>query len=213
MSLAKWKEREKQERQNDIIKAARKLFADKGFEVSLDEIAKEVGLGKSTLYLYFKNKESLYFAVVLRGIRIWAEMIKKEVKKGYTGLERLILYKNANREFSIKYPDYFRLLYSPTSIKKTFDMDKMTSSQEFQEVREIFKEIMFIGIDSIQKGINEGEIRSDVDPTEAAVLLSVIYNGKVNMGDWAKELLEGRGIDDEKFNEDIGDLFLHMLKK
>ena len=213
MSLAKWKERERQERQNDIIKAARKLFADKGFEVSLDEIAKEVGLGKSTLYLYFKNKESLYFAVVLRGIRIWAEMIKKEVKKGNTGLKKLILYENANREFSNEYPDYFRLLYSPTSIKKTFDMDKMTSSQEFQEVRETFKEIMFIGIDSIQKGINEGEIRSDVDPTEAAVLLSVIYNGNVNMGDWAKELLKGRGIDDEKFNEDIGDLFLHMLKK
>lgn len=92
-------------------------------------------------------------------------------------------------------------------------MDRMTSSQEFQEVRETFKEIMFIGIDSIQKGINEGEIRSNVDPTEAAVLLSVIYNGNVNMGDWAKELLKDQGIDDEKFNEDIGDLFLHMLKK
>ena len=66
MSLAKWKEREKEQRQNDIINAARKLFADKDFdEVSMDEIAREVGLGKSTLYLYFKNKESLYFAVDL----------------------------------------------------------------------------------------------------------------------------------------------------
>ncbi|MDI6725309.1 MAG: helix-turn-helix domain-containing protein, partial [Methanobacterium sp.] len=52
MSLAKWKEREREQRQIDIIKAARKLFADKGFDVSMDEIAKEVGLGKSTLYLY-----------------------------------------------------------------------------------------------------------------------------------------------------------------
>lgn len=214
MALTKWKEREREQRQNDIIDAARKLLADRDFDqVSMDEIAGQIGLGKSTLYLYFKNKESLYFAIVLRGIRIWAEMVKKEVKKGNTGLKKLILYENANREFSNEYPDYFRLLYSPTSIKKTFDMDKMTSSQEFQEVRETFKEIMFIGIDSIQKGINEGEIRSDVDPTEAAVLLSVIYNGNVNMGDWAKELLKGRGIDDEKFNEDIGDLFLHMLKK
>lgn len=213
MSLAKWKEREREQRQNDIIKAARKLFADKGFEVSLDEVAKEVGLGKSTLYLYFKNKESLYFAVVLRGIRIWAEMVKKEVKKGNTGLEKFVLYGNANREFSNKYPDYFRLLYSPTSIKKQFDMDKMTSSEEFQEVRETFKEIMFRGIDSIQKGIDDGEIRPDVDPTEAAILLSVIYNGKVNMGDWAKELLESRGIDEQKFSEDIGDYFLRMLMK
>ena len=214
MSLAKWKEREREQRRNDIIDAARKLFADKDFdEVSMNEIAGKVGLGKSTLYLYFKNKESLYFAVVLRGTRIWAEMVKEEVKKGNTGLEKLIFYGNANRRFSNEYPDYFRLLYSPTSIKKQFDMDKMTSSGEFQEVRELFKEIMFIGIDSIEKGRDEGEIRSDVDPTEAAILLSVIYNGKVNMGDWAKELLESRGIDEQKFGTDIGDFFLHMLKK
>ena len=214
MSLAKWKEREREQRRNDIIDAARKLFADKDFdEVSMDEIAKEVGLGKSTLYLYFKNKESLYFAVVLRGTRIWAEMVKEEVKKENTGLEKLILYGNANREFSNKYPDYFRLLYSPTSIKKQFDMDKMNSSEEFQEVRELFKEIMFIGIDSIQKGIDEGEIRPDVDPVEAAILLSVIFNGKVNMGDWSKEMLESKGIDEQKFSKDIGDLFLHMLMK
>lgn len=214
MSLAEWKEKEREQRQNYIIEAARKLLALKGFnEVSMDEIAREVGLGKSTLYLYFKNKESLYFAVVLRGIRIWVEMVKEGVKKGNTGLEKLTLYGNVNREFSNKYPDYFRLLYSPTSIKKQFDRDKMNSSEEFREVRELFKEIMSIGIDSIQKGIDEGQIRPDVDPTEAAILLSVIYNGKVNMGDWAKELLENRGIDEHRFAKDIGDLFLHMLMK
>nr|WP_319374631.1 TetR/AcrR family transcriptional regulator [uncultured Methanobacterium sp.] len=214
MSLAEWKEREKQQRQNDIIDAARKLFAEKNFdEVSMNEIAKKVGLGKGTLYLYFKNKESLYFAVVSRGTRIWAEMVKKEVEKGNNGLEKLKLYVNANKEFSNEYPDYFRLLYSPSLIKKQFDMEKMTSSQEFQEVRELFKEIMLIGIDSIQKGADEGKIRSDVDPTEAAILLSVIYNGKVNMGDWAKELLENKGMDEHKFTSDIGDFFLHMLMK
>ena len=214
MSLAKWKEREREQRQNDIIDAARKLLAHRDFiEISMEEIAREVGLGKSTLYLYFKNKESLYFAIVLRGIRIWAANVKEEVKKGKTGLEKFRLYGNANRDFSNKYPDYFRLLYSPTSIKKQFDMDKMTSSEEFQEVRELFREIMLIGIDSIQKGIDEGEIRPDVDPTEAAILLSVIYNGKSNMGDWAKELLENRGIDEQKFGNDIGDLFLHILVK
>ena len=214
MSLAKWKEREREQRQNDIIDAARKLLAAKDFnEVSMDEIAREIGLGKSTLYLYFKNKESLYFAVVLRGTRIWAEMVKEKVKKGNTGLEKLILYEKANRGFSNQYPDYFRLLYSPTSIKKQLDMDKMSSSEEFQEVRELFKEIMFIGIDSIQKGIDGGEIRPDVDPVEAAVLLSVIFNGRVNMGDWSKEILESRGIDEQKFTKDTGNLFLHMLMK
>ena len=68
----------------------------------------------------------------------------------------------------------------------------MNSSEEFQEVRGLFKEIMSVGIESIQKGIDSGEIRPDVDPVEAAILLSVIFNGKVNMGDWAKEMLENR---------------------
>jgi AcrR family transcriptional regulator len=214
MALAEWKERERKQRQNDIINATRKLLGDKDFdEVSMDEIAREIGLGKSTLYLYFKNKESLYFAVVLRGIRIWSEMIKEEVKEGSTGLEKLKLYGYANQRFSHEYPDYFKLLYSPTSIKKQFDMDKMNSSEEFQEVRELFKEIMSTGIDSIQKGIDDGEIREDVDPVEAAILLSIIFNGKVNMGDWSKELLKTNGIDEQKFSQDIGDLFLHMLIK
>jgi TetR/AcrR family transcriptional regulator len=212
MSLGKWKEREKEQRQNDIINAARKLFADRDFdEVSMDEIAEDIGLGKSTLYLYFKNKEALYFAIELRGIQIWVEMVKEEVKKGNTGLEKLILYINATKEFSKKYPNCLRMLYSPTNNKKQFDMNKLNSSEEFQEVGGLFKELMFIGIDSIQTGINDGEIRPDVDPVGATILLSVIINGIVNMGSWSKEILESKGINEQKFTNDTGDLFLHML--
>ncbi|WP_048189982.1 TetR/AcrR family transcriptional regulator [Methanobacterium sp. SMA-27] len=214
MSLGKWKEREREQRRNDIINAARKLFVDRDFdEVSMDEIAENIGLGKSTLYLYFKNKEALYFAIELRGIQIWVEMVKEEVKKGKTGLEKLILYINATREFSKKYPNCLRMLYSPTNNKKQFDMNKLNSSEEFQEVRGLFKELMFIGIDSIQTGKNDGEIRPDVDPVEATVLLSVIINGMVNMGSWSKEILESKGINEQKFTNDTGDLFLHMLSE
>ena len=214
MSLGKWKEREKEQRRNDIIESARKFFADRDFdEVSMDEIAKDIGLGKSTLYLYFKNKEALFFAIELRGIQIWFEMVKQEVKKGETGLEKLRLYINATREFSKKYPNCLRMLYSPTSNKTQFDEDKLNSSEEFQEVRELFKELMFMGIDLIQTGINDGEIRSEVDPVEAIILLSVIINGTVNMGSWSKEILESKGIDEQKFTDDAGDLFLHMLSE
>jgi hypothetical protein len=92
-------------------------------------------------------------------------------------------------------------------------MEKMENSQEFQEVRKVFKDILTVGIDAIQKASEEGTIRKEVDPVEAIILLSIIYNGRVNMGDWSKELLNSRGIDDEKFNNDIGDFFLQMLTK
>lgn len=214
MSLAKWKEREKKERQNDIINASRKLINEKDFdEISMDEIAREIGLGKSTLYLYFKNKESLYFAIVLKGIKIWEKMVKEAVNDDKNGLNKLISFKNANKDFSNRYPEYFRLLYSPTSIKKQFDMEKMNNSAEFQEVRKIFKEILSVGIDATQEALDSGDIREGIDPVEAIIFLSIIYNGRVNMGDWSKELLNNRGIDDEMFNNDIGDFFLQILKK
>lgn len=214
MSLTKWKEREKEQRRNDIINAAKKLFIGKDFdEVSMDEIAEEVGLGKSTLYLYFKNKEALYFAVVLRGVRVWVEMVKEEVKKGTTGLEKLKLYENANKEFSNKYPDYLRMMYSPKSNKKQFNMDNMDSSEEYKELRGLLKELMLIIVNSVQMGINDGEIWSEVDPVEVAVLMSLISHGMANMGSLNKEMLEGKGIDEQKFSMDVGNLFLRMLIK
>ena len=57
MSLAKWKEREKEQRRNDIIDAARKLLAYRDIdEVSMNEIAKEVGLGKVRFIFILKIK-------------------------------------------------------------------------------------------------------------------------------------------------------------
>jgi TetR/AcrR family transcriptional regulator len=214
MSMGKWKEREKEQRRNDIINAARKFFADKDFdEVSMDKIAEDIGLGKSTLYLYFKNKEALYFAIELRGIQIWVQMVKEEIEKGTTGLEKLKLYINATKNFSDKYPNCLRMLYSPTNNKNQFDTNKLNSSEEFKEVRALFKELMSIGIDSIQLGIDDGEIGPDVDPVEAIILLSVIINGLVNMGSWSKDILENNGIEEQKFTNDAEDLFLSMLKK
>lgn len=67
MATADRKEREKEQRKNVILDAAEKLFFSKGFDsVSMEEIAKEVELGKGTLYLYFKSKDSLFFAIISR---------------------------------------------------------------------------------------------------------------------------------------------------
>ena len=58
------KEREKIERKNSILNAAKKVFAQKGFEkATLDEIAEEAEFGKGTLYNYFKNNTISYYVL------------------------------------------------------------------------------------------------------------------------------------------------------
>ena len=58
--------REKVEQREDaIIKAARRTFAQRGFaKTTMAEIARQSGVADGTLYLYFKNKEDLARAVV-----------------------------------------------------------------------------------------------------------------------------------------------------
>ena len=57
------------EKLEEILEAASQVFAQKDFhEVLIDEIAEVGGIGKGTVYRYFRTKEDLYFAVILRGL-------------------------------------------------------------------------------------------------------------------------------------------------
>jgi AcrR family transcriptional regulator len=67
LSIKEIKKREKEQRREYILDKAEKLFFSLDYDnVSMNQIAQEVGLHKATLYLYFNNKESIYFAIVLR---------------------------------------------------------------------------------------------------------------------------------------------------
>jgi AcrR family transcriptional regulator len=64
MPARRWRRRA-EDRPREICAAALEVFAEKGFAAArLDEIAKRAGVSKGTLYLYFKDKEELFRAVV-----------------------------------------------------------------------------------------------------------------------------------------------------
>jgi AcrR family transcriptional regulator len=62
-------QRRAEDRPREFCAAALDIFAEKGFAAAkLDEIAKSAGVSKGTLYLYFKDKEELFRAVVREAI-------------------------------------------------------------------------------------------------------------------------------------------------
>jgi TetR/AcrR family transcriptional regulator len=211
VSIKELKIKEKEERRKYIINIAQNLFMDKDYDaVLMNDIANEVGVNKATLYNYFKNKEALYFAVVLRGVQILDEMVKKEVKKGNTGFEKLLLFGDANCEFTHKYPDYLGLLYSPQANK--LDINNVNGSEEYKEVKELLKELLFIMRDSIQFGVDDGTIRQDVDPVEAAILISLISQSMSNMSCVHRDVLESKGISGQRFAMDVRGFIQYMLQ-
>lgn len=53
------------DRKNQIIRAAAKRFARHGLnKTTLDEVARDIRIGKATIYHYFTSKDDLYFATL-----------------------------------------------------------------------------------------------------------------------------------------------------
>ncbi len=73
-----------------ILKVAEKVFAEKGFHAAkVDDIARQAGVAKGTVYLYFKSKEQLFFKTIEFMIREMLESIKKQLIEISDPLERL----------------------------------------------------------------------------------------------------------------------------
>jgi len=79
-----------EQRKNQILDAATIVFSEKGYNrANTDEIARKAGLGKGTLYRYFKDKKDIFFSVVDRGLdRLKGNMLK-EVENIENPLKRI----------------------------------------------------------------------------------------------------------------------------
>lgn len=72
----------KEDRPRELVGAARDIFAEKGFAATrLEDIATRAGVSKGTIYLYFKNKEALFKAVIEAGLAPVVETIETATAK------------------------------------------------------------------------------------------------------------------------------------
>lgn len=85
--------KEAEERRNEILDAAERLFETKGFDnTSISDILKETGIARGTLYYHFQSKEELLDAVIGRMIeRQTAEARKIADRKEIPILQRFTM--------------------------------------------------------------------------------------------------------------------------
>ena len=168
MGITERREREKEQRKNDIIDAAERVFFEKGHEIAtMDDVANEAELSKGTLYLYFKNKEDLYLAIHLRGNKILHSLFEKAVKNEKSGIEKTRSIGAAYVEYFQQYPDYFNaMLYY-----ESHDIDFADQNSVAAECLLEGKTTMDFLIDSIEIGIKDGTIRPDIDSVKTALCL------------------------------------------
>ena len=168
MGIVERREREREQRRNDIIDAAEKVFFSKSMiTATMDEVAEVAELSKGTLYLYFKSKEDLYFAINARGLRILEQMFRDALTKSSIGLEKIRATGQTYYEFYKKYPDYFHAMIYYDLRENKSNIDESCAEECFDQGEKTLQVVA----EAIQIGIQDGSIRADVDPFKTAVIL------------------------------------------
>jgi AcrR family transcriptional regulator len=73
-----------------ILKIAQEIFSKYGYKkTTLDDIANAVRKGKSSLYYYFKSKEDLFQAVVMKEVELLAKELDKVVNRNTDPIDKL----------------------------------------------------------------------------------------------------------------------------
>lgn len=178
MGITERREREKGQRRNDIIDAAERIFFSKGRALAtMDDVAEEAELSKGTLYLYFKSKEELYLAMNLRGLKILAGLFREAIAKDETGIEKIKAIGQAYLQFYKKHPDYFNaLLYFESQ-----EMDLENQKSVACECHDHGEMALNIVADALRVGIEDGTIRSDINPLSTAVALWGQISGLIQL--------------------------------
>ena len=77
----------------EFLTAAQKLFQQYGFQkTTMEDIAKAIGKGKSTLYYYYKSKSEVFQDVIIREADEVINSVFEATQKASSAVEKLQIY-------------------------------------------------------------------------------------------------------------------------
>ncbi len=168
------KEREYLVHRGEILSAAEKVFAAKGFfPTTMSEIAETAEFGTGTLYKYFKSKEDLYFTLIDEKTDEINRLVKSELLQKTSAIERIKKVLGLQLEFIERNRDFFRIYTSEGSRFEWTVKDELGKG-----IHEKMVTYIHILAEVMNQGIEGGEFRA-LNPMELAHALVGIVNSYI----------------------------------
>lgn len=141
-------------RRAEILAAARKVFARKGFADGIvDDIAAEAGLAKGTLYLYFKSKKEIYKALLQHDMEALKANTLRRVNGAPKLKDKLAAFILARLENAEANREFFRI------------MDTQSGSLSF--TRSQYRDWLSEPVEALAAAIQQAQQRGKVRPVSA----------------------------------------------
>ena len=159
------------EKRESIVRAAAAEFAEQGYQrASLNNIVKQLGISKGSLYQYFDNKEALFLHVFDH----FTEQVKRYVKAAaagnglddFFGVARQVLL--AGIAFIDSHPEYFQVY-----LKVLFERDVPRREELVSRVR-LFSLEYFGPL--ADRAMEQGVLRSDIPPRKVVFILDAMLD-------------------------------------
>ena len=158
----------KTEIREKIVDAAIVTFSKHGYDrTKMDDIAETANLSKGTIYLYFKSKEELFYAISENNIKA----LKEQLSVLFTKSENLI---SDSQKF------YVNFRKASEQSDKVF-LESIAESSRNQRLQEMLyhqrMKVLDIVTEYLKLQIKKGFFRSDIDIDAVAVGLVSLYDG------------------------------------
>lgn len=154
------------DRRQQIMRAAEQLFSNRRFhEITTDDIAARAGVGKGTIYRYFKNKDELFHETALHGFEELCALLNAEDCRTAPLADRLLhacrhidsFFRRRRRWFGLMQAEENRLAQNRGRLRS-----------QWRERRQRLTGILTA---ILTDAAAHGELRGDIEPQRLAALL------------------------------------------
>ncbi len=124
----------KEEFRMKIIVSARQIFSRYGFKkTTMDEIAKALNIGKSSMYYYFESKEDIFEAVLLQEANILRNELTTAIKSVESPIDKMKNYVFVRMKSFEKLSNYYNAIFDKNldhfdfieSIREKYDREEL----------------------------------------------------------------------------------------
>ncbi len=179
MSSHERREKEREIRRGTILKAARKLFFDRGFKsVTVNNIAAKAEVSKGSVYLYFKSKEEIYTQILINdNIAAFEDSKSKFTGQEAPAAELLLGFASNYINYFLNETELFRILM--TYMLHANNMI-LTDEQNAQLVQTTNANTGIVS-EILQKGIDSGEFLSTINIEQMKNAIWGLLNGSISL--------------------------------
>ena len=159
-----------------ILQVAREAFADRGANVTLEDIVGLSGLGVGTLYRNFPTRDALIEAVYLSEVQRLAAA-ERELSQSEPPLEAL-------RQWMLRFVDY---MAAKSVMKEALNAMVAGTTELYATSTELMRTAMTA---LIERAVTSGDIQFDLDPLDPLRALSGVADSDPSSQERARKLVD-----------------------